>query len=239
MAKYTTLLKTLVDSGYDLGMKDYPIFSEAYRETLNNKIIEHYSFREIGFETPFLFKHHLNERLNEIMPYYNQLYESQEEFKALKKFENKNYKETYTGTISGDGTRSGTDEDKRQITTNTANTKEGSTTDNTQNIYSDTPMNKLNIENIKAGEYATNVTIDNKSGTNTENNDTTETETHSGTLSKSETYSDDKVYDTTKTISGYDSDKFPIEILIKLRESFINIDMMIIEELKNLFMCIW
>lgn len=239
MAKYTTLLKTLIDSGYDIGLKDYPIFLESYRNTLNDKIIEHYSFREIGFETPFLFKHHLNERMNEIMPYYNQLYQSQEEFKKLKQFENKNYKEIFTGTISMDGTRNNTDEDTRKIITDTTNTRAGSTSTDSQNIYSDTPMNQLNIENIKAGKYATNVTIDNNTGTNTESNDTTETKTHSGNTKLTETHSDDKVYDTTKEIMGFDSDKFPVEILLKLRESFINIDMMIIEELSNLFMCIW
>ena len=83
------------------------------------------------------------------------------------------------------------------------------------------------------------VISNNNTGTNTESNDTTETKTHSGNTKLTETHSDDKVYDTTKEIMGFDSDKFPVEILLKLRESFINIDMMIIEELKNLFMCIW
>ena len=138
-----------------------------------------------------------------------------------------------------DGTRNNTDEDTRKIITDTTNTKAGSTSNDSQNIYSDTPMNQLNIENIKAGKYATNVTIDNNAGTSTENNNTTETETHSGNTKLTETHSDDKVYDTTKEIMGFDSDKFPVEILLKLRESFINIDMMIIEELRNLFMCIW
>ena len=55
---------------------DYPIFDENYRKTLNCKIIKHYYTREIGFETVGLFRLKLNTMMNEIMPYYNQLYSS-------------------------------------------------------------------------------------------------------------------------------------------------------------------
>lgn len=51
MSNFTTLLNNLIESGYDFNMKDYPIFNENYRTTLNNKILNHYRFREIGFET--------------------------------------------------------------------------------------------------------------------------------------------------------------------------------------------
>lgn len=56
---------------------DYPIFDESYRNVLETKIIKHYYTREIGFETVGLFKLKLNAKLNEIMPYYNKLYESE------------------------------------------------------------------------------------------------------------------------------------------------------------------
>jgi hypothetical protein len=68
MSKYTTELRFIVEQGLqsrladnieanwpliysDIGLDDYPIFQEAYRETLNNKIIRHYYTREIGAET--------------------------------------------------------------------------------------------------------------------------------------------------------------------------------------------
>ena len=76
MSRYTIELRYLIEGNYDLGLKDYPIFDESYREQLNNKIIQHYYFREIGFETEALFKNRLNQKMNEIMPYYNQMYES-------------------------------------------------------------------------------------------------------------------------------------------------------------------
>ena len=55
---------------------DYPIFDESYIRVLENKILLHYYTREIGEETVGLWKLRLMSRLNDIMPYYNQLYES-------------------------------------------------------------------------------------------------------------------------------------------------------------------
>lgn len=46
----------------------FPIWDEAHRGELEKKIIEHYYFRQIGFETVGRFKFKLNMRLREIMP---------------------------------------------------------------------------------------------------------------------------------------------------------------------------
>ena len=73
MAKYTITIKTLIDNNFDFKMNNYPIFDENYRETLNNNILNHYYENEIGFETASLFRFYLNQKLNEIMPYYNEL----------------------------------------------------------------------------------------------------------------------------------------------------------------------
>lgn len=55
----------------------YPIFDEAYRPVLEKKILKHYYTREICAETVGLWKHYLDMRMNEIMPYYNKLYNSE------------------------------------------------------------------------------------------------------------------------------------------------------------------
>ena len=56
---------------------DFPIFDENYREVICTKILRHYYTREIGLETVGLWKLKMQTKLNEIMPFYNQLYESQ------------------------------------------------------------------------------------------------------------------------------------------------------------------
>lgn len=55
---------------------DFPIFNEEYRKHLCKKILRHYYTREIGAETIGLWQLWLCDRLNMIMPYYNQMYES-------------------------------------------------------------------------------------------------------------------------------------------------------------------
>lgn len=88
MSSITTQLRWIIDSGFDIGLKSYPIFDESYRDKLNNKIIEHFYFREIGLETAQLFKRFLNRKMNEIMPLYNQRYISaQIEYDPLKTYD--------------------------------------------------------------------------------------------------------------------------------------------------------
>ena len=76
---------------------DYPIFDEAYRIPLETKILKHYYTREISEETVGLWKLRLSARMGEIMPYYNQLYQSE-----LLSF-NPLYDADYTRTGNRDG----------------------------------------------------------------------------------------------------------------------------------------
>ncbi len=52
----------------------FPIWNENARGELEKKIIEHYYFRQIGFETVGRFVFKLNVRLREIMPRINKIY---------------------------------------------------------------------------------------------------------------------------------------------------------------------
>lgn len=52
-------------------------FDEEYRKVLCSKILKHFYLREIGAETVGIWKLWMNTRLEEIMPYYNQLYKSE------------------------------------------------------------------------------------------------------------------------------------------------------------------
>lgn len=76
MSKYTMELGELLELGYQLDLRSYPIFDEAYRDELNQKIIDHFYFREIGQETPDRFNRMLGRKMREIMPLYNQRYRS-------------------------------------------------------------------------------------------------------------------------------------------------------------------
>lgn len=72
----------LIEKGRSRIFDDYPIFDEKYRPVLENHILKYFWTREIGTETPQLFKFYLNEFMKREMPYFNLYYES-----ALKNFD--------------------------------------------------------------------------------------------------------------------------------------------------------
>ena len=77
MSEFTIQLRTLLQTDFVPALDEYPIFDESYRAALNQKILDHYYMEEIGLETPDLFNHYLKVRMNEIMPYYNEMYRVQ------------------------------------------------------------------------------------------------------------------------------------------------------------------
>ena len=60
VAFYTVQIRSLYESGFDFGLKNYPIWDESKRDWLNQSIINHYYEYEIGYETPGIFKFKLN-----------------------------------------------------------------------------------------------------------------------------------------------------------------------------------
>ena len=78
MANYTVELRTIEQKEKVFNF-NYPFYSEskAEKEVFEKLFIKHFYFREIGFETPERFKHKLEAKLNLIMPYYSQLYQTE------------------------------------------------------------------------------------------------------------------------------------------------------------------
>ena len=74
---YNSIDDVLDKSAMKVFSFNFPIFDENYRKALCIKILRHYYTREIGEETYGLWKLRLEARMNEIMPYYNQLYDSE------------------------------------------------------------------------------------------------------------------------------------------------------------------
>lgn len=152
---------------------DYPIFDNAYKNVLQRKILKHYYTREIGLETVGLWKHFLDMRMNEIMPYYNKLYETE-----LLKF-NPLYDVDLTKEHSGTGTETGVETSRKNDTTSTTSTIKGN-----KSIVGEG-------ENVKEIEYEDNSTtsetgtIEDEGGkTSTKTLNTTTTSTDSGTDTK-------------------------------------------------------
>lgn len=221
----TVTLGELIESGVDIWKGcDHQMpnctLSSTNMAVLRRKIENHYYFRQIGQETPARFLHYLHARMCEIMPYYCQLYEFEETFHSVEdKLESYHLTETLdkkttgTGTVSGssEGTSTGTD------TTNANNTKK----------FSNTPQGS--IANLDS--YMTEATVDNGTATDTS------TSTASGS---SEQASEESGTETYTLVRRGNIGVQPLGQEVKdIRSAFINIDMMIIKELEDLFLKVY
>lgn len=213
---------------------DFPIFDESYRNVLERKILKHYYTREIGEETVGLWKLRLNTRLNEIMPYYNKLYKSELlDFNPL-------YTDNLTRTRTTElNSKRETGNNGEVDTTNSSNSQgsgSGTTNNNGSDLYSDTPQGSLN--GVESGTYLTNARK--TSDTSTSNSNTTNNSSASGKVVSNESGSDDfnSTEDYLESVSGY-AGVNASDLLKKYRETFINIDMMVINDLEDLFFQLW
>lgn len=236
-----------------------PFFDEEYRSVLCQKILKHYYLREICCETVGIWTLWMNTRLEEIMPYYNQLYESAKiEFNPMHDVNlTRNHERNVKGTSKEDGTRTDNTTGNRTLTGNRNTDSTGSGTRNTtsgsdetkRDLYSDTPQGA--ITGLENENYLTNARkiTDNVNGTGNEETNTTEntgtdySETED-TTSKvdgvtSNTESSNTTEDYLETIVGKQGTESFSSLLNKFRETFLNIDMQVIEEFSDLFFGLW
>lgn len=242
---------------YDI-FSSYPIFDEAYRPVLQSKILQHYYTQEICEETVGLWKLRLAARMREIMPYYNQLYKS--ELIEINPLYNVDY--TREGNRDGETTDRGNENrvaggnDRTTDTDHTVRESSGSSETTREagqwDLFSDTPQG--GIDGILAAEgslagngYLTNARHtygDGKSDV-TENSDETE-ETRNGTSrtdygrtdTMNNSHNGTSAEEYLEHVYGYQG-RSPVTSLLEFRETFLNIDLMIINDLQDLFMGVW
>lgn len=251
MSNYTTEVRFIVESSAGLvdstgfnkvediiGMAvdkifnfDFPIFDEAYRRPLCIKILRHYYTREICAETVGLWKLWLCNKLNEIMPYYNQLYKSE-----LLTF-NPLYDVDYTRKYEkkGDENRD-TNSTTEQKNSGSFSSESNSTNSGvSRNMFSDTPQGALdNVENETYLTNATKVTQNDNgsvrgSGSSNGSNDVKFNEGNK--INSTEDY--------LEKVSGKTASRSYANMLEEYRKTFLNIDKMVIEELSSLFFGLW
>ena len=237
MSKYTTELRNLFDSEYSLFTREeveswfssYNLFDYLTqnqidtikenglfsKEKLAKKIIDHYYMREIGFETPMLFKHYAITYMNEIMEEYLPLI-----YSACIKFDplvNVDYTESFErnannkSNVNNSGTSS----------SSSANSSSGLI------INSDTPQKQINKTDILAGKYASSTSANENSASISDT-----TNTSSDSLSNSDTKED-----YVKKIKGNSGVSATAQALIKQYRDIVKpYEKEIIEKLNVLFM---
>ena len=104
----------------------------------------------------------------------------------------------------------------------TETSSESSSSSNNKNLFQDTPQGNIPSQDIDdENVYATNLTLNNNS------------------ISDSNSSSGSGTNEYIKTIIGNNGGKYNIDILKDIQNNFMNIDLMIINELNNLFMQIF
>ena len=246
VSKYTTEIRFICETyaGYDKSQDNdkvdeiieqartkifdfaYPIFDEDYRPQLEHKILRHFYTREIGQETVGLFKLELNKTMNDIMPYYNELYLSAKlEFDPLTdvSYEKSSSESTSTSLSSSE---SGSTSDSSS--TNSSLTPESYE----WNLEQDTPQNGLT--GVETMEYLSRANKIQRGGTDRQLTSGNNTGTSASQLSSAGTSSRDYL----ESLKGYRNNN-PSKLLDDYRKTILNIDLLIIGELEKLFFQLW
>lgn len=181
------------------------------KERLATKIVDHYFMREIGFETPALFKHYALVTMQEIMEKYLLLiYTKFLEYNPLSSVD---YDETYTREIQGEAE-------------NTGNSKSNSNSETSGlGIHSDTPQTNIKKSDYLNGNYATTVDA-------SESESSIHDETNTSSNGKSKT-----IEKYTHHMEGDNGVIVTNQYLVReFRELATSYDLEIIKELNTLFM---
>lgn len=218
MPTFTVTLKDAIDYlDGDIGLttavapftEPYPIFDETYRAELNTKIMAHFWNYEVGLETLTQWRFNLARKMQEIMPYYNQMY--------LSERLNIDPLSAVNMTTTGDASR----EDRTQ--SNDSTTSQGDTTASAITVNSDFPQTSLGDNTT--GNYGTSST-ESKSDSNS---------TSSATDARVDLTNAREEQRTL--VNGYNIPQS--QLLQLYRNTFLNIDVAIIADLNELFMGLW
>lgn len=207
--KVTVELDEIVKSGVDIWAFEYPSYYEGdEKRAFEQKVLDHFRFRQIGQETVGRWLHMFRTRMREIMPYYIQRYQSVDLFKSIKDpLQSYELTEEYTKNATSTGI----------LESSTNNKSEGKNT----HKHSDTPQGS--IDNLES--YMSDASKD-------DNESSSETGSSSFSTDRgNETY-------TLRRYGNIGVQPLGDE-LTKLRESFLNIDMEVINELNDLFLKVY
>lgn len=236
-------INAVIEKSWNKIFGDFPIYDESYRKVLCCKILKHFYLREIASETVGIWKMWLTERMNMIMPYYNQLYKSATlEFNPLYDVDlntTHNLKDegNNSSTLHGEDNNTRTDNLSSLRTDNLKHSDEN----NQWNKFSDTPQGALT--GVETGEYLTdarNVTDKGSStDTGTQKLDNTGTHVNAATSDSESTGNYSSLKEYSEHVQGKRSGTSYSKMLIEYRESMLNIDQMVVDELKDLFFLLW
>ena len=204
---------------------DYPLSNKVDKEDFETMILNHFIDRRIGFETYTLFHIKLENKMNEIMPYYNKIFDSFDDWNLFNDGGNITKDSTDNRQTSSQGTKT-----TSKQSSGTQSAQSSSTTSGTNDKRkSDMPQNA--ITEIQNGQYLTDYEYDTSSASDSSSSSGTSSGTESGTDTTSENGTDSNAYHETTTTDV--SNK--IEVYERFLENKNKTMNMIYDDLESLF----
>ena len=262
MATYTIELRTLID---DYGFRifdDYTFYTDdaKAKEDFEKLFIETFYFHEIGCETPERFKWMLKAKLNRIMPYYSQLYETEWYRVGKDMMNSKDLIETTTHTLTshqlGSQEQQATSESNSKsegsgLETNEANSQtegsgEGTTNGTELESALENGVPQVHLESDLTRKTQTNSasTSSSQASSQSDSTSTTSTQASSSNHTANESTMTNQQQNqleekTTFTSKGDIGIQTPAYAITEWRKVLININEMILNECKDLFILIY
>ena len=128
---------------------DYTLSNKINKDDFETDILNHYMMRRINYDTVTAFQLYLENKLHEILPYYNKLFDSLTDYNLF------NDGEVITRVTKEDGTENNINQE-----TNTGNS-------NVSTRFSEYPLNQL--DDLSDGSYVSNQTETKGNNTNNVN----------------------------------------------------------------------
>lgn len=218
------------------------------REIFKTKFVNKFLYEEMGLETPALFRDRLYTRLQIIMPYYTQLYNSKvTELSDLVTSSSDNTTRHYSGDNKRDwndsGESSGTSESSSSSQNATDATSQNTTSNsgntNTQSLRSDEPQSTI-TSNAYASLLDRSEDVTSSSGTDNTTDHSQSSASAKGSTSDSSknasTHAETGSNSGQETVSKSFTTTDKIKMLTAYRDFIFNIDSMILSDLEDLFM---
>lgn len=238
----------------------YPIFDENYRKDFETKLIRTFYMREIGFESEGLFKFNLETWLLVNMPYYNQLFESQNlKFDPLintdvndvqNKKKDRDEKINQTNNSTGKVDQTSNTTGKSDSTSHATSDSEGERFN--RDLVSDTPDNRLAITTQDGKgviEYASKIEEDKEIAKNSNVGQTEDQVTNEATSKGNQSSENESTGNQTSEaneIEDYIAHRVGkigttsySQLVMEYRESFLRIENQVFRELQQLFMLVY
>lgn len=232
---------------------DFPweVFDDAYKTVLEEKIIRHFWYRELCCKSVGQWKMFVRQTLDEVMPYFNQLYKSELiKFNPLHNVDMTVERDMHSGSKSSENS----DLSRTESTTNSGNSSTtgeqgGQThdmnTNSTDRTTSLTPQGT--ISELRTGKHMSSADTEDITTNNISENQSTQKYARADESHNSATGSEVG----NKSREGVTTEQYVQHIfgkgeggtmssaMMEFRKTFLNIDKQVMDSLNSCFMIIW